>query len=225
MKKYLIPMSLFLVACGSSQPADTTAAEPATPAPLEVESKEAPASGPSAASAELGQPAPAFSLKDVDGNEVSLSQLQGKTVVLEWFNPGCPFIKYAHSEGPLKALSEGMTGGGQVTWLAINSGAAGKPGAGVELNKSAMTDWSMSYPVLLDESGEVGQAYGAKATPHMFVIDPQGNLAYRGALDNAPRGNAEGDYVNYVEKALADLQAGRPVETAETKAYGCSVKY
>ncbi len=172
-----------------------------------------------------GQKAPGFTLPDLTGNKVSLADFAGKTVVLEWFNPGCPFVKYAHAEGPLKDQAAKTTAGG-VVWLAINSGAPGKQGAGVEVNQQAAKDWAMAHPVLLDEDGAVGRAYGAKTTPHMYVIDGGGNVVYAGGLDNAPLGKVEGkDARNFVSAALADLAAGRPVATPATQPYGCSVKY
>ena len=177
--------------------------------------------------AELGKPAPAFELKDVNGKTVKLADFRGKTVVLEWFNPGCPFVKYAHGEGPLKeAANRPGAGRADVVWLAINSSASGKQGHGVELNKQAGAEWKMTYPLLIDESGAVGRMYGAKTTPHMYVIDASGKLVYRGALDNAPLGrSSDGKTVSYVQAALDDLAAGRAVRTAETQSYGCSVKY
>jgi alkyl hydroperoxide reductase subunit AhpC len=177
--------------------------------------------------AELGKPAPAFELKDVNGKAVKLADFRGKTVVLEWFNPGCPFVKYAHGEGPLKeAAKRPGAGRADVVWLAINSSASGKQGHGVELNKQAGTEWKMTYPLLIDESGSVGRLYGAKTTPHMYVIDASGKLVYRGALDNAPLGrSSDGKTVSYVQAALDDLAAGRAVRTPETQSYGCSVKY
>lgn len=172
-----------------------------------------------------GQKAPGFTLPDLQGHKVSLSDFAGKTVVLEWFNPGCPFVKYAHGEGPLKDQAKAATGQG-VVWLAINSGAPGKQGAGIEVNQKAASEWAMAHPILLDEDGSVGRAYGAKTTPHMFVVDGGGNLAYAGGLDNAPLGRVEGkEPRNYVLSALADLAAGRPVAAASTQPYGCSVKY
>lgn len=177
--------------------------------------------------AELGQPAPDFTLSDLSGKAVHMRDLKGKRVVLEWFNPDCPFVKYAHGKGPLKDQGA-RAGKAGVTWIAINSGAPGKQGAGRERNQAAVKEYAMPYPVLLDEGGQVGKLYGAKATPHMYVIDEKGVLVYRGAIDNAPLGEAQGapaDYVNYVDAALGDLKAGRPVKTAETKAYGCGVKY
>jgi peroxiredoxin len=177
--------------------------------------------------AELGKPAPAFELKDVNGKVVKLADFRGKTVVLEWFNAGCPFVKYAHGEGPLKDVAK-FPGAGRadVVWLAINSSASGKQGHGVEFNKQAGTEWKMTYPLLIDESGAVGRLYGAKTTPHMYVIDASGKLVYRGALDNAPLGrSSDGKTVSYVQAALDDLAAGRAVRTPETQSYGCSVKY
>jgi hypothetical protein len=146
-------------------------------------------------------------------------------VVLEWFNPGCPFVRYSHGEGPLKDLAKKHTANG-IVWLAINSGAAGKQGAGVEINKQARQDWAMEYPVLIDANGQVGKSYEAKTTPHMYVINPAGQIVYKGALDNAPLGKVPSEgQVNYVDNALAALAAGKPVDVAETKSYGCSVKY
>lgn len=187
------------------------------------------AGSPSAAEhAEVGKSAPDFTLKDLDGKEYKLSALKGKTVVLEWFNPGCPFVKASHSKGSLKDTAGKQIKNG-VVWLAVNSGAQGKQGYGVEANREGVKTFAMSYPVLLDESGDVGRTYGATNTPHIMVIDSKGVLAYRGAIDNSPDGEGEsptgGKLVNYADAALADLAAGRPVATPETKAYGCSVKY
>jgi peroxiredoxin len=174
--------------------------------------------------ATVGAPAPDFALKDLDGKEVRLSAYKGKTVVLEWFNPGCPFVVYAHGEGPLKAQPAKALADG-VVWLAVNSGAPGKQGHGVEANKKAVQDWGIGYPVLQDEAGQVGRLYGATTTPNLFVVDPKGNLAYAGALDDAPLGKSEGAVTNHVTAALADIAAGRAVAKPSTKAYGCSVKY
>jgi peroxiredoxin len=181
-----------------------------------------------AQSARIGAPAPDFSLVDLDGKTVKLSDFKGKTVVLEWFNPGCPYVMASHSKGSLVGAAERATKNGAV-WLAINSGAPGKQGHGVETNRAAARNWGMKHPVLLDESGKTGKAYGASNTPHMFVIDKSGALVYRGAIDNSPDGEGEsptgGKLVKHVEAALTDVAAGRPVQTPETRAYGCSVKY
>lgn len=184
-----------------------------------------PAPAPASTVAEVGRPAPDFTLKDLDGKEIALSSFKGKTVVLEWFNPDCPFVRHAHGEGPLKDMAKRHAGKG-VVWLAINSGAPGKQGHGVERNRQARKEWAIDHPILLDEDGRVGRAYGAKTTPHMFVIDPAGTLVYAGGLDNAPLGRPEGgEVVNYVEAALSDLAAGRPVAKERAAPYGCSVKY
>ncbi|MBX2796079.1 MAG: redoxin domain-containing protein [Myxococcales bacterium] len=174
--------------------------------------------------ATIGQAAPAFTLTDLSGTSHSLSDLRGSTVVLEWFNPGCPYVKYAHGEGPLEDQASRVQGDG-IKWLAINSGAPGKQGHGVEANTAAKAAWSMEHPVLVDEDGAVGRAYGAITTPQMYVIDPEGTLVYKGAIDNKPMGKGRGTTKNFVDLALASLAAGTAVETADTKPYGCSVKY
>lgn len=176
--------------------------------------------------AELGKPAPNFKLKDLDGNTVELSQFKGKIVVLEWFNPECPFVKANHSKGSLKGMASRFTDKG-IVWLAINSGSPGKQGHGAETNKKGQESFEMKYPILLDESGEVGKMYGARTTPHMYVINAEGVLSYRGAIDNTKGGEPEPNekIVNYVEAALGELMAGKAVSTADTQSYGCSVKY
>jgi peroxiredoxin len=180
---------------------------------------------PTEAKLEIGKAAPAFELKDLDGKAVKLADYKGKVVVLEWFNPECPFVVHQHSEGVLKDAAAKATKDG-VVWLAINSSGPGKEGNGVEKNKKAVADWKMAYPVLVDEDGTVGMAYGSKNTPTMYIIDAKGMLAYHGAIDNAPEGKPEGGtLVSYVENALAELKAGKAVSKAETKPYGCGVKY
>jgi hypothetical protein len=214
----------------ASEPAKTASeeAKPEEAKPEEAKPEEAKPEAP-AVEAELGKPAPAFTLKDVDGKEHSLESYKGKTVVLEWFNPECPFVKYAHSEGDLKEMAKTVTNDDDgIVWLSINSGAPGKQGHGVEATKAGIETFAMTNPVLLDETGEVGHRYGAEKTPHMFVINGEGALVYRGAIDNAPMGEVRdsgADKINYVAAALADLKEGRPVATGESPAYGCSVKY
>jgi peroxiredoxin len=181
-----------------------------------------------AAAADVGQAAPEFTLTDLGGKVHRLSDLRGRIVVLEWFNPGCPFVANAHTKGSLVDAAARQAKDG-VVWLAVNSAAPGKQGHGVETNRAAARSWSMSHPILIDESGAVGKAYGATNTPHMFVVSKEGKLAYKGAIDNSPdgeRGSPQGGvHVEYVSAAIEDLDAGRPVRTARTKAYGCSVKY
>jgi hypothetical protein len=178
--------------------------------------------------AEVGAPAPTFTLQDLQGRSVSLADYRGKVVVLEWFNPGCPFVRASHTRGTLvdDAARHARDG---VVWLAVNSAAPGKQGYGADASRAAAESFRMEYPVLLYPTGQVGHAYGATNTPGMMVIDGQGRLVYRGAIDNSPDGERQapqgGALVDYVSAALDDLAAGRPVRTAETKQYGCSVKY
>ncbi len=212
----------FLVACGgaaqdASTPSSATSAPSASPS--------ASAAPAAAQGAVLGKPAPDFTLHDVDGKTFTLSQFRGKTVVLEWFNPGCPFVTRNHQQGPLKDMAARAQKDG-VVWLSINSNGPGTQGHGVDNNKAGIAAFHIVNPVLLDEDGKVGHAYGARTTPHMFVVDPAGVLVYRGAIDDAQDGDTEGKpFANYVADALADLAAKRPVRTPETPSYGCSVKY
>lgn len=178
--------------------------------------------------AAIGAPAPDFTLTDLDGKSVKLSDFRGKTVVLEWFNPECPFVRASHTKGSLVGTAERHAKNG-VVWLAINSGAPGKQGAGRENSIAGRERYGMKHPVLLDESGAVGKLYGAKTTPHMFVVSKDGLLVYAGAIDNSPDGEGDspkdGKLVNYVDEALAALDAGTPVPNPTTEPYGCSVKY
>lgn len=224
----LLALALALTACDGAKPATATTTPAKTPGEADAKAP-GPAPSPLAdasATAQIGQPAPEFTLPTADGDTVKLSDLRGKTVVLEWFNPECPFVKSAHDAGALKELAAHTTAGTGVAWLAINSGAAGKQGHGPEVNQAAAKTWSMAHPILLDETGEVGRAYGATNTPHMFIVNAEGALVYRGALDNAPMGEPDGGpRVAFFEDALAAVVAGKPVESAETRAWGCSVKY
>ena len=178
--------------------------------------------------AEVGKPAPDFTSADLEGKVVNLHDFKGKTVVLEWFNPGCPFVNAAHTKGSLKGLATKHTAKG-VVWLAVNSGAEGKQGYGVEANQKGAAKSGMTPPILLDTAGKTGHAYGATNTPGMYVIDKAGVLRYSGAIDNSP--DAEGEsptdpkLVNYVDEAIAALESNRDVAVKQTKAYGCSVKY
>lgn len=221
----LFGAACFGAACkpgASAEPSASASAPASSPPPGEG----APAAAPGE-KATLGAPAPDFTLPDTEGKPVSLSSFKGKVVVLEWFNPECPFVRANHEKGPLKNLAKRLEGGGEVVWLAVNSNAAGKQGHGADKNREAKARFGMGHPVLLDERGEVGRAYGAKTTPHMFVVDRQGVLVYRGAVDNQPGSDPEPDekLESYVDAAVADLLAGRPVSLKETEAYGCSVKY
>ena len=238
MSRTLVSVAIVL-ALGCDKQPPPTAAEPAsvpptaeTPATAPVDAPmgdakpEEPPAEAAPAMAEVGKPAPDFTLTDLDGKSHSLASHRGKTVVLEWFNPKCPFVNFAHTKGPLKDQAAKETKNG-IVWIAINSGAAGKQGAGVEVNKDGVKEYGMKHVVLLDENGEVGRKYGAEKTPHIYVVDDKGTLRYRGAIDNAPFGEVEGDgkYVNYLSAALDELRAGKAIGTPETPAYGCTVKY
>jgi peroxiredoxin len=179
-----------------------------------------------AAAPAIGEKAPDFSLKDTSGKTHRLSDYtkKGKIVVLEWFNPDCPFSKKHHAQFKTMHDQAAALREKNVVWLAINSGAEGKQGAGRERNVKARTEYGIEYPVLLDEKGKVGRAYGAKTTPHMFVIAADGSLIYKGAIDSDRNAGAMGETI-YVRAALDEYLAGKPVSTAETPSYGCSVKY
>ena len=183
---------------------------------------------PAQAAPAVGQAAPAFSVADADGKTRSLADFKGKTVVLEWHNEGCPYVKKHYGAGAMQKLQKQATADG-VVWLTVVSSAPNTQGY---LAADAAKGWKTKYDagstaLLLDPAGKVGHAYDAKTTPHMYVIDKGGNLAYMGAIDDKPVANPESlkGAKNYVSAALADLDAGRPVATPVTKAYGCSVKY
>lgn len=181
-----------------------------------------------AADAVVGKKAPAFTLTDINGKPYSLSDASGKFVVLEWINHGCPFVKKHYETNNMQNLQKEYTAKG-VIWLSIASSAKGKEGymAAEEWVANAPQYNSGATDVLLDEKGTVGKSYGAKTTPHMFVIDPAGTLINAGAIDDKP--TYEKDTVpgakNYVKAALDEAMAGKKVSVAETKSYGCSVKY
>ena len=235
----LVLRSLFVASLLAAAPACSSTADgppPELPAtaqatPGAVAAQPASATSPTSAAAgtaEIGQPAPAFELKDLDGKTVRLADFKGKPVVLEWFNAGCPFVNAAHTKGSLVDAAKKATASG-VVWLSVSSSGPGKQGNGVEANRAGAAKFGMTNPILLDESGAVGHAYGATNTPHLFVVDGKGTLVYAGAVDNSPDGDCQspegGHLVRYVDAALADLAAGRAVATPKTRANGCSVKY
>jgi peroxiredoxin len=178
------------------------------------------------APAKVGETAPDFALVDTEGNEHRLSQYlkEEKVVVLEWFNPDCPFVKKHHQKTRSMAETFELAAEHDVVWLAVNSGAPGKQGAGLERNQKAIKEYKIAYPVLLDESGEVGKLYGAKTTPHMYVIDKDGTLLYAGATDDKANATDLGK-TNYVRQALEQYWKGVKIDPNTTKPYGCSVKY
>lgn len=177
----------------------------------------------------VGQPAPDFKLADIDGKEVALSSLKGKTVVLEWVNPECPFVKKHYDKsGNLPAVQKKATDDG-VVWLQINSAAPGNQG---DLAPEAVKAWQRKNQVAAahyfrDAGGTVGKLYDAKTTPHMFVINAEGVLVYDGAIDSIRSANPDDikKADNYVLAALAAVKAGTAPDKAVTVPYGCSVKY
>ncbi|CAN5864705.1 thioredoxin family protein [soil metagenome] len=181
-----------------------------------------------AAVAKVGEKAPEFSLTDTDGKTVKLSDLLAdkstKAVVIEWFNPECPFVKKQYEKNTTMPDTYKMFKDKGVKWVAINSGAAGKEGAGKDVSAKAKASWKIEYPILIDESGVVGMAYGAKHTPTMYIVNKDGTLAYAGGIDNNKSMDKPGDK-NYIKLALEDILAGKKVATANSDAYGCSVKY
>jgi peroxiredoxin len=177
---------------------------------------------------ENGKPAPDFSLPSSEGKTIKLSDYKGKTVVLEWLNHGCPFVKKHYESGNMQKLQKESVSKG-VVWLSIISSAPGKQGhsSAAEAEKDKKSHGASSSAILIDESGAVGKQYGAKTTPHMYVIDGSGALVYQGAIDDKPSTNKEdiSSARNYVREALTAVASGKKVELAQTTAYGCSVKY
>lgn len=183
---------------------------------------------PAYAEVGVGSPAPDFTLTDASGNPVSLSSFKGKNVVLEWFNPGCPFVKKFYSNGDMQRFQSKVVSEGGV-WLTINSSAAGKQGHIAQDKAKEVSSESglKSTALLLDSNGAVGKTFGARTTPHMFVIDAKGTLVYDGAIDS--EASTEPDDIsgatNYVLAAIDTLKSGGTVSPASTEPYGCSVKY
>lgn len=175
----------------------------------------------------VGDAAPDFSLKDITGKTVKLSDLKGKTVVLEWTNPGCPFVVGHYANGNMPTVQAKYTAKG-VVWLTINStNAEHKDARSAEEFQKTFAQWKSSASAnLLDTDGSVGQTYAAKTTPHMYIIAADGTLAYNGAIDDdrSVSGGANAK-INYVSVALDELLTSKSVATSTTKPYGCSVKY
>ena len=176
----------------------------------------------------VGEAAPAFSATDTFGQQHSLAQYQGKFVVLEWHNQGCPYTKKHYDSGNMQKLQKYWTGKG-VVWFTVISSAPGEQGYVTAVQENDYVKRMNAAPtaVLLDPSGSLGHLFGAKTTPHMFVINPQGQLIYEGAIDDRPTTD-ESDIAgatNYVTAALEDAMAGKPVTVATSRPYGCSVKY
>lgn len=182
---------------------------------------------PASAAAVIGQPAPAFRAPDLSGKPVSLADFKGKTVVLEWHNFGCPFVQKHYRSGNMQALQKKYAA--EVVWLSINSTHPGHPDyqSPAVLEKELARFGATPTRFLVDESGAVGLAYGAKVTPHMYVIDPTGKLVYNGAIDDKRSANPDDVKTsrNLVVAALEDLRAGRPVGNPVNVPYGCTIKY
>ena len=186
------------------------------------------AAGLAQAQAVVGQPAPAFQLADTSGKPVKLADFKGKHVVLEWVNPGCPFVQKHYDGGNMPATQKSARAK-EVVWLAVSSTAKE---AGDYMTPAELAAWlkgkgANPSATLMDDDGKVGRSYGARTTPHMYVIDPQGKLIYAGAIDSKPSTNPADikTATNYVNQALGEALAGKTVSKAATQAYGCSIKY
>lgn len=186
--------------------------------------------GSASAGVAPGSSAPNFSLTDTYGKQVSLADFKGKYVVLEWLNHGCPFVKNQYETGNMQRLQKELTAKG-IIWLSVNSSAKGKQGHFPPAEANALTAKKGAAPtgVLLDPLGKVGRLYGAKTTPHMFVINPKGTIVYNGAIDDNSSSGKSLEEINaaknYVRLALAQSMDNQPVSIASTRPYGCSVKY
>ncbi|MGB5106092.1 MAG: thioredoxin family protein [Candidatus Zixiibacteriota bacterium] len=176
----------------------------------------------------IDQPAPEFTLKDIEGKDVKLSQFKGKTVVLEWVNFDCPFVKKHYSSGNMQKL-QGIYTKKDIVWLSICSSAPGKLGHFpiADLKKRIASEKAVPSDYLIDENGTVGKLYGAKTTPHMFIIDPKGVLRYAGAIDDTPSTKTADieKATNFVSSGLDALVAGKSVAVKTSTPYGCAVKY
>lgn len=176
----------------------------------------------------VGQQAPDFVAVDTSGTQHRLSDFAGKFVVLEWTNPGCPFVRKHYGSGNMPATQKAATAKG-VVWLAVNST---ERAASEYMKPTAVDAWMKEHAaaptaVLMDEDGVIGQAYGARTTPHIFIIDPKGVLVYAGGIDSIPSAHVDDiqTATNYVNKALAEALGGKPISVAATRPYGCSIKY
>jgi peroxiredoxin len=174
----------------------------------------------------VGDTAPAFNVTDTEGKAVKLEDFKGKTVVLIWFNPSCPGITmhFTKESMTFNKLYEEYNSKG-VEFVAVNSGSADKEGGKKDDNVKAKNEWKMQFPIALDTTGEMGRAYGATNTPHVFVINKEGKIGYKGAIDNGSFREGKVGEKNYVKNALDNILASKAADPAETKPYGCPVKY
>ena len=182
----------------------------------------------SAFAVKVGEPAPGFTAVDSNGRQQSLANYKGKFVVLEWHNQGCPYTKKHYESGNMQRLQKEWTGKG-VVWLTVISSAPGMQGFVTPAQENEYLQKMNASPtaVLMDPGGSLGHLYGAKTTPHMFIIDPNGTLIYNGAIDDHPTSD-QSDIAtskNFVSAALQQATSGKPVTDAATRPYGCSVKY
>jgi peroxiredoxin len=175
-----------------------------------------------------GKPAPDFTAQDSNGKTVKLSDFKGKTVVLEWTNRDCPYVRKHYNSGNMQELQKEATSNG-VVWLTLMSSATGEQGHETAASATELTKARNAAPTafLLDPEGKVGHAYDARVTPHMYVIDKAGVLAYMGAIDDKPTANVADVKTArpYAKEAIEAVLAGQPVTTASTRAYGCTIKY
>ena len=176
----------------------------------------------------VGQKAPEFTLTDTAGKTVKLSDFRGKHVVLEWNNPGCPYVRRHYDSANMQALQKEVTGK-NVVWLAVNSTADSHPDylAPAQLGRWMVQQKASPTATLMDEDGSVGKAYGARTTPHMYMVDPKGTLVYAGGIDDKPYARAEDQKTatNYVRQGVNEALAGKALSKSVTAPYGCSVKY
>ena len=176
----------------------------------------------------VGQPAPAFSLTDTAGKTVQLADFRGRHVVLEWVNPGCPYVRKHYSSANMQGTQKDVTAQG-VVWLAINSteNASTDYLAPTQMGRWMQGQQATATHTLMDEDGTVGKAYGARTTPHMYIVDPAGKLIYAGGIDSVPSSRVDDikTAVNYVKQGVREALAGQPIRAATTRPYGCSIKY
>ncbi|MFN3400555.1 MAG: thioredoxin family protein [Ferrovibrio sp.] len=184
--------------------------------------------GNASSGVQVGQPAPAFSAKDTNGKTVSLADLKGKTVVLEWSNHECPFVKKHYTGNNMQTLQKKWTGQ-DVVWLTVISSPVGEQGYvdAAQANKLTTERGAAPSAVLLDPKSQIARAYGATVTPHMYVIDKAGKLAYAGGIDDKPSTRIDDlkGAKNFVDSALTELAQGKAVSTTTARPYGCTVKY
>ena len=185
------------------------------------------AAGTVHAQAQVGHAAPPLKAMDATGKPVNLADFKGKTVVLEWVNPGCPFVVKHYGSGNMQATQKAAAAQG-VVWLSVSSTAAShkdykQPAA----LAGWMTEQKAASTLVMDDAGTAGKAWGAKTTPHLFIVNPAGQVVYNGAIDSKPSANPADipGATNFVTQALGELQAGKPVSKASTTPYGCSIKY